>query len=62
MSSAAKSIDPDRKLVGEEAENEDDEQSANEDGDQIVMRTEITTAIQDTAQPTVEEIKEFEDA
>ena len=35
ISSAAKSIDPDRKPVGEEAENEDDEQSANEDGKTI---------------------------
>ena len=42
-------------------ENEEDEQSeAEDDQKEAVMRTEIAVTIKDTAQPTVEEIKEFE--
>ena len=46
---------------GEGGENEEDDQSENEDDQkEAVMRTEIAVTIKDTAQPTVEEIKEFE--
>jgi len=41
------------------APEEEDERSAGEE-ETVVMRTEITVAIKDTAQPTVAEIQEFE--
>ena len=46
----------------DDGENEEDEASGAEDqaSQDVVMRTEITVAIKDSAQPTVEEIKEFE--
>lgn len=39
---------------------DDEEYSAGEENNTAVMRTEITVAIKDSAQPTVDEIKEFE--
>ena len=47
-------------VVQNDTAEKDGENEENDENEEMVMRTEIVVAIKDTAQPTADEVKEFE--